>query len=131
MSTQLTTLRSTIAAAVTNDALWTTFAFPPSTPIGNSVVVAPDDPYVTITNNAQAGINPMAHFKIVILVPMKDNQGNLVNIETNMVAIFNLLATATSLNFIVGDFAAPTVLSAGGVDLLMTEIPLSLLTSWS
>ena len=130
MATALTTVRDTIAAVVKNDALWNTFSFPPSVPIANSVVVTPDDPYVTITNNMQLGISPMAHFKLVILVPMKDNEGNLVNIETNMVAVFNLLAAST-LNLVIGDFHAPTVLSAGGVDLLMTEISLSLLTSWS
>jgi hypothetical protein len=39
----ITTLRSTIAAALANDSVWSTFSFPPSTIVANSVVVAPAD----------------------------------------------------------------------------------------
>jgi hypothetical protein len=44
----ITTLRSTIAAALANDSVWSTFSFPPSTIVANSVVVAPADPYLRL-----------------------------------------------------------------------------------
>jgi hypothetical protein len=50
----ITTLRSTIAAALANDSVWSTFSFPPSTIVANSVVVAPADSYLTPSNNGRA-----------------------------------------------------------------------------
>jgi hypothetical protein len=50
----LTTLRSTIAAALANAGVWSTFSFPPPVILANSVIVAPSDPYLVPSNNSQA-----------------------------------------------------------------------------
>ena len=47
MSAALTTLRTTIATTLVDNSLWQVFAFPPASVLANSVIVAPDDPYLT------------------------------------------------------------------------------------
>jgi len=126
----VTALRSTIAAAIANDGVWSVFSFPPASPIANSVIVSPDDPYIEAQNNLQATISPMANFKLTMIVPMFDNQGNLADIETFMVALFNKLASS-SLNFRVGTMSAPSVLAVDAGQMLSSDLSVSILTSWS
>ena len=126
----ITTLRSTIAAALANDSVWSTFSFPPSTIVANSVVVAPADLYLTPSNNKQATISPMANFKIIMTVPMFSNEGNLQGIEETIVAVFGLLA-ASSIVFNVTAVTAPSVLTLPSGDLLTSDLQISVLTSWS
>jgi hypothetical protein len=126
----ITTLRSTIAAALANDSVWSTFSFPPSTIVANSVVVAPADPYLTPSNNKQATISPMANFKIIMTIPYFSNEGNLQGIEDTIVAVFGLLA-ASSIVFNVTAVTAPSVLTLPSGDLLTSDLQISVLTSWS
>jgi hypothetical protein len=117
MPTAITTLRTTLATALVDNSLWSTFAFPPSVVLANSLIISPDDPYITPSNNARNTISPMASFKVLIVVPLFDNEGNLNGIETNLVRVFNLLA-ASSLTYNVGSVSAPRVLNAASGDLL-------------
>jgi hypothetical protein len=126
----ITTLRSTIAAALANNSVWSTFSYPPSTIVANSVVVSPADPYLTPSNNKQATISPMANFKIIMTVPMFSNEGNLQGIEETIVAVFGLLA-ASSIVFNVTAVTAPSVLTLPSGDLLTSDLQISVLTSWS
>ena len=130
MPAAITTLRSTIAAALANNSVWSTFSFPPSTIVANSVVVAPADPYLTPSNNKHATISPMANFKILLTVPMFDNQGNLQGIEDFIVAAYTKLA-ASNLVFNITSVSAPGVLNADSGDLLTAEFNITVLTSWS
>ena len=129
MPAPITTLRTTIAAALA-DASYSTFAFPPSTMLANSVIVAPADPYLTPSNNSQAGISPLANFKIIVTIPMFDNEGNLQGIETTFCTVFNKLA-ASSIVFNVTSVSAPSVLTVASGDLLTVDLQISVLTSWS
>ena len=129
MPAPITTLRTTIAAALA-DASWSTFAFPPSTMLANSVIVAPADPYLTPSNNSHAGISPLANFKIIVTIPMFDNEGNLQGIETTFCTVFNKLA-ASSIVFNVTAVSAPSVLTVASGDLLTVDLQISVLTSWS
>ena len=129
MTAAITTLRSTIAAALSNPGVWDVFAFPPSTILANSVVVAPADPYITPTNNSRATISPLANFKIIMTVPMFDNAANLIGIENTIVAVFNKLASS-SIVFNVSAVSAPSVLSVASGDLLTSDITINVLTSW-
>ena len=129
-SPALTTLRTTIATAITDNTKWQTFAFPPATILANSVVVAPDDPYISPQNNSYNVVSFMAHFKIIITVPMLDNQGNLNGIEENIIGVFNLLS-ASNLDFSISEISAPSVLEAQSGTLLSSEMSISILTSWS
>jgi len=126
----ITTLRSSIASALADNTKYSVFAFPPATPIANSVIVTPDDPYIVPSNNDYTSIAPMANFKLTILVPLLDNEGNLAGIEADVVRVFSLLE-ASSIVFNVGSVSAPSVLSIASGDLLTCDIAISTLTEWS
>ena len=128
--TAITALRSSIATALADNSLYSVFSFPPATPIANSVIVTPADPYIEPNNNDYTSISPMANFKISILVPLLDNEGNLAGIETDIVRVFQLLE-ASSIVFNVGSISAPSVLSIASGDLLTCDIAISTLTEWS
>ena len=130
MSTELTTLRATIATALSNPSVWQVFSFPPASPLANSIIIQPDDPYVEPTNNQYNTIAPMAHFKLTCIVPLFDNQGNLADIETFMVGVFNKLS-ASSIVFNIGSLSAPTVLGQDAGQMLAAELSISTLTTWS
>jgi hypothetical protein len=129
MPAALTTLRTTIATALTDNAKWSTFSFPPETILANSVVVAPSDPYLEPSNN-QNNLGPKANFNIIMTVPMFDNQGNLAGIEDTIVAVFNLLV-ASSLTYNIMSISAPSVLDVASGSLLTASFQLSVLTTWS
>lgn len=126
----ISTLRAGLASALTDNSLYSVFSFPPATPIANSVIIAPSDPYISPSNGWHATISPMANFTISIMVPLLDNEGNLNGIETDVVRVFNLLA-ASSYTYNVTDVSAPAVLNAASGDLLTCNINVSILTSWS
>jgi hypothetical protein len=126
----ITTLRASIASALTDNTKWSVFSFPPATPIANSVIVSPADPYITPTNNERTSIAPLANFTVTILVPLLDNQGNLAGIEDDVVRVFQLL-DASTIVFNVGSVSSPKVLNLPTGDLLACDIAVSTLTEWS
>lgn len=126
----ITTLRASIASALTDNTKWSVFSFPPATPIANSLILSPADPYVTPTNNDRTSVAPLANFTITILVPLLDNQGNLAGIEDDVVRVFQLLE-ASSIVFNVGTVSSPKVLNLPTGDLLACDIAISTLTEWS
>ena len=126
----ITTLRSSIAAALTDNTKWSVFSFPPASPIANSVIVSPADPDITPTNHDRTSVAPLANFQISILVPLLDNQGNLAGIEDDIVRVFQLL-DASSIVFNVGTVSAPAVLNLPTGDLLTCNVQISTLTEWS
>lgn len=130
MTAAITTLRSTIATAITNASVWSTFAYPPSTLVANSVCVVPSDPYIVPSNNSRSDIAPLASFKIIMMIPMFSNEGNLQGIEETIVAVFNLLAVST-LVYNITSVSAPSIISAPSGDLLSSEFTISVLTSWT
>jgi hypothetical protein len=126
----ISTLRGTLATALTNNGVWSTFAFPPSNLLANSVVVTPSDPYIVPSNNSQTSIAPLANFKILVTTPAFDNQGNLLGIENFIVAVVTKLAASTLVDNI-SSVSAPAITNAASGDLLTSEITVSILTSWS
>jgi hypothetical protein len=131
MPVAVTTLRTTLATALVNAGVWQVFAFPPATPIANSVIVQPDDVYIEPSNNVYNTVAPKVYFKIIMIVPMLDNQGNLNGIEDMIVGVFNKLAASTTLSVSVGNISAPTVLSGAAGEMLTSDMSVSIMTSWS
>ena len=130
----VTTLRQTLATALTANTTYQVFAYPPATIQANSVIIIPDDPYLTPSNDSWATVGPTANFKLMITVPLFDNAGNLQGIEEAVVTMFNALFAATendTISYNVGDISAPQVLSVASGDLLSCEMQISLITSWS
>jgi hypothetical protein len=130
MPAAITTLRSTLATDLTNAGVWSVFAFPPATLLANSVVVTPSDPYLTPSNNDYITISPMANFKILMTKPALDNQGGLQGMEDYILAVVTKLA-ASSLVINISAISAPSIISAASGDLLVSEITVNTLTSWS
>ena len=130
MTAAITTLRTTLATALVDNSKYQTFAFPPATVLANSVIVSPDDPYLTPNNNSQISVSPLANFKIVMTVPLFDNEGNLNGIEDTVVGVFTKL-NSSGLVYNVSAISAPSVLNAASGDLLSCEMSVSILTSWS
>ena len=126
----VTTLRSTLATALTNAGVWNTFSFPPATLLANSVVITAGDPYLVPSNNTQITLSPLANFRILMAVPALDNQGNLKGMEDFIVAVVTKLAAST-LVMNITSVSAPAITSAASGDLLTSEITVSILTSWS
>ena len=126
----ISTLRAGLATALTDNTRFSVFSFPPATPIANSVIIAPSDPYISPSNGWHATISPMANFTISVMVPLLDNEGNLNGIEDDIVRVFNLLA-ASSYTYNVTEVSAPAVLNAVSGDLLTCNINVSILTNWS
>jgi len=129
MTVAVTTLRSTIATALSNPTVWQVFSFPPASPLANSVVVEPDDPYIVPSNNQHITIAPLANFRLKLYLPLLDNQGSLASMEDFIVDVFTKLA-ASSLKYNIGSVSGVSVDTTAG-DLLTTEIRLSILTSWA
>jgi len=130
MPAAITTLRASLAAALANANVWNTYSFPPPTITANSVIVAPNDPYITPTNNTNVNISPMANFKIIFNVPMLDNQGNLNGIETLAVAVFNKLVASTIVMNIAA-MSAPSLLEVQSGTLLTASFDIQILTTWT
>ena len=130
MTTAITTLRSTLATALSNDGVWQVFSFPPASPIANSVIVSPDDPYIDPQNNQYNSISPQVNFKVTVLCPLFDNNANLGDIETLIVGVFNQLS-ASALSVKVGSISAPTVSPSETGQMLMAEMSISILSTWS
>jgi hypothetical protein len=131
MTVAVTTLRSTLATALENAGVWQVFSYPPASPIANSVIIQPDDPYIEPSNNIYSSVAPKVNFKIIMIVPMLDNQGNLNGIESLVVGVFNKLAASTTLKISVGSISAPTVLSNVAGEMLTSDMSVSIMTSWS
>lgn len=130
MTVPITTLRTTIATALTDNTKWQIFDFPPANVLPNSVIVSWDSPMLEMQNNQYNTIAPMANFRILMTVPMLDNLGNLSGIEDMITSVFNLLA-ASSLKVVVKEVTSPAVLNLQSGDLLTAEMSISILTSWS
>jgi len=129
MTVAVTTLRATIASALSNPSVWQVFDHVPASPLANSIVIAPDDPYISPSNNNWATVSPMANFILKLYVPLLDNQGSLQAMEQFMVDAFNLLA-ASSIKYKIGSVSGVSVDTTAG-DLLTADLRISVLTSWS
>jgi len=112
MPAAVTTLRGTLATALTNAGVWSIFSFPPATLIANSVVITCSDPYLTFNNNSQTAISPLANFKILMTKPALDNRGNLNGIEDYIVAVVTKLA-ASALTYNLSSVSAPAIVNFG------------------
>ena len=66
-----------------------------------------------------------------MIVPMFDNQGNLIGIEDMVVGVFNKLASQDSIKLSVGSISSPSVLSGVAGEMLTSEMSVSIMTSWS
>jgi len=131
MTVAVTTLRSTVASVLSNPGVWQVFDHIPATLLPNSVYVSWDDPMLEPSNNDFNTVGPSANFKITMVVPLFDNLGNLNGIEDMLVGVFNKFANDNTLPIKIGNVSTPSVLSAGAAEMLVSEMTISLITTWS
>ena len=131
MTVAVTTLRSTVAGVLSNPGVWQVFDHIPATLLPNSVYVSWDDPMLEPSNNDFNTVGPSANFKITMVVPLFDNLGNLNGIEDMLVGVFNKFANDNVLHISIGNVSTPSVLNAGAAEMLVSEMTISLITSWS
>ena len=131
MTVAVTTLRSTVAGVLSNPGVWQVFDHIPATLLPNSVYVSWDDPMLEPSNNDFNTVGPSANFKITMVCPLFDNLGNLNGIEDMLVGVFNKFANDNTLHIKIGNVSTPSVLSAGAAEMLVSEMTISLITSWS
>jgi len=81
-------------------------------------------------NNQYGTISPQVNFKLTLIVPLFDNQGNLADIE-NFITALMLKLSAAPFSIRLGTFSAPTTSPNDTGQMLMSEISISILTSWS
>lgn len=126
----ITTLRGTLATALASASVWSVFSFPPATPIANSCVISPDDPYIVPSNDGYVTVAPLVNFKITLIKPLFDNQGNLNGMEDYILNLFTKLAAST-VKYTIGEVSAPAVMNASSGDFLACDVRVSILSSWS
>jgi hypothetical protein len=131
MTVAVTTLRSTVATVLSNPGVWQVFDHIPATLLPNSVYISWDDPMLEPSNNDFNTVGPSANFKITMVLPLFDNLGNLNGIEDMLVGVFNKFANDETLHIKIGNVSTPSVLSAGAAEMLVSEMAISLITSWS
>lgn len=118
--------RADLMAALTNDAGWSTFDFPPPIPQADSVVFEPDDPYI-VASNAKVSLDAKLRGRVRIYVRLLDNASNLDQIE-NIAAQVRRLMLESVWN--VGDLSQPQALDLESGPLLTAYFPIEVLTEW-
>jgi hypothetical protein len=126
----ITTLRGTLATALTSASVWSVYSFPPATPIANSCVISPDDPYIVPSNDGYITVAPLVNFKITLIKPLFDNQGNLNGMEDYILELFSKLSAST-VKYTIGEVSSPAVMNASSGDFLACDVRVSILSSWS
>jgi hypothetical protein len=72
----------------------------------------------------------MANFNIIMVSPYLDNQGNLANIETMMVGVFNKLSSS-EIVLNIQSASAPALLDGPSGAMLTSSFLISVLTEWN
>lgn len=126
----ITTLRGTLATALASNSVWSVSSFPPATPIANSCVISPDDPYIVPSNDGYTTVAPLVNFKITLIKPLFDNQGNLNGMEDYILELFSKLAAST-IKYTISEVSSPAVMNASSGDFLACDVRVSILSSWS
>jgi len=126
----ITTLRGTLATALASASTWQVFSFPPATVLANSCIISPDDPYIVPSNDGYITVAPLVNFKITLIKPLFDNQGNLNGMEDYILELFSKLAAST-VKYTIGEVSSPAVMNASSGDFLACDVRVSILSSWS
>jgi hypothetical protein len=120
------TARTTLADILTNDALWSTFPFPPPIPQADSVVLEPDDPYI-VSSNAKVSLDCRMRFRIRLYVRLMDNAANLDQLETLAARVRRLMVESL---WNIGDLSQPQAVELDTGTLLTAYFPIEVLTEW-
>jgi hypothetical protein len=87
------------------------------------VVLVPGQPYVEFP---VVSINRLTmNFKVTLMVAMIDNQASIINLETLITKVLDVLPSGVQ----IGTFSQPGLVQNGPVDCLSTEVTLTIQTT--
>jgi hypothetical protein len=112
------TVRDALALAVKNDTVWQTFAYPPPTPLPNSVIIMPGSSWVNSYTIDRTSVE--LSFVLKVCVNTADNQADLINLEDIIEAIIPLLPSWAQFDGV----SSPQELQVGTADLTTVDISL-------
>jgi len=82
------------------------------------------------SNDGYITVAPLVNFKITLIKPLFDNQGNLNGMEDYILELFSKLAAST-VKYTIGEVSSPAVMNASSGDFLACDVRVSILSSWS
>lgn len=118
------TLRSDLATAL-EAAGRVVYSFPREQITPPALVLVPSSPYVVPVGIGGLNNRINVRFDLTAIVGAADNQAALANIETLMLAVFDLLPAGSS----VDQWTQPNVITIGSNEMLTSQITIELVTT--
>jgi len=118
-----TDVREAIAAAIVDDTTYNVISFPVATPMPNTVLVMPSDPYITPNTIASSSFD--MNFSLECYTNTADNQADLVTMENILETVLNLIPDYA----VIDSVTAPDVFAAGSTYLTRADIKIRLIAS--
>lgn len=111
-----TEVRSTLAAAITDDSIYNTVDYPLPVPMPNTVCVLPADPYITPATIGRTSFD--MNFRLECYANTADNQADLVVMENIIENVLNLMPDYV----VIDSVTAPDIFNAGSTTLTRADI---------
>lgn len=118
MSQGFTEIREYLAEALANDTEYQTFAWPPMTPIANSIAFEPASPWI---EPLTVGKGVLVNWIIKIYANAIDNRNDLVTLENMVTTVLANIPAGT----VFSEVSQPNVIDLGNNMLTVCEITLS------
>jgi len=118
-----TDVREAIAAAIEDVNLYNVIAYPVATPMPNTIVVLPADPYITPSTIGATSFD--MNFNLECYTNTADNEADLVTMENIIENVLNLIPDYAVINSVT----APDVFTAGSTYLTRADISIRLTAS--
>jgi hypothetical protein len=119
----LATLRSNLAGTLAA-AGRVVYSFPNENITPPAIVLVPGSPYITV--GAIGGTRCHVRFDITCIVNAADNQAALLNLETLILSVTDLLANNISF---LGGWSQPTVQQIGNSEMLISQLNIEMVTT--
>jgi hypothetical protein len=118
MSLGFTDIREYLAEALADDAQYQTFAWPPATPIANSIAFEPASPWV---EPLTIGKGVMVNWTVKIYANAVDNRNDLVTLENMVTTVISNIPAGTAFS----EVSQPQVIDLTNNMLTTCDITLS------
>lgn len=101
------------------------YSFPKEAITPPALVLVPSSPYIVPVGIGGLNNRINVRYDITAIVGAADNQAALANLETLMLAVFDLLPSGVS----VGNWAQPIIITVGSNEMLTSQITIELVTT--
>ncbi len=118
-----TDVREAIALSIVDDTTYNVISFPVATPMPNTVLVLPADPYITPNTIGSTSFD--MNFNLECYTNTADNEADLVTMENIIETVLNLIPDYA----VIDSVSAPDVFAAGSTYLTRADIKIRLTAS--